>query len=55
MKNNETALWLIVAVALGLFAYSLTSIIMNGFRFYMVYPLLLGIVNLIAIWLLRKA
>jgi len=55
MKNKETALWLVVAVALGLFAFSLTSIIMNGFRFYMVYPLLLGIVNLIAIWLLRKA
>jgi putative effector of murein hydrolase len=54
MKNNETALWLIVAVALGLFAYSLTSILFNGFRFYMAYPLLLGIVNLLAFWLLRK-
>jgi len=51
-KNN--ALWLIVAVALGLFAYSLTAIFVNGFKWYLLYPLVLGIINLVAFFYLKK-
>ena len=51
MRN---ALWLILAVSLGLFSFSGTAITMNGFQLYMVYPVILGIVNLVAFWLLRE-
>ncbi|MFC2135650.1 hypothetical protein ACFLTH_13630 [Bacteroidota bacterium] len=54
MDKNNTAIWLIVAVALGLFAYSLVSIFVNGFQMYKLYPLILGVINLIAIYLLKK-
>jgi hypothetical protein len=54
MDKKNTALWLIVAVALGLFAFSFTAILVNGFRTYMLYPALLGIVNLVAFYLLRR-
>jgi len=54
MKNINTALWLVIAVALGLFVYSLTAIFVNGFRWYLLYPLLLGIVNLVAFFMLKK-
>ena len=54
MDNKNIGLWLIVAVALGLFAFSFTSIIVNGFRAYMIYPVLLGIVNLVAFYFLRR-
>jgi hypothetical protein len=48
------ALWLILAVALGLFAYSLTAIFVNGFKMHLLYPLALGIINLIAFFMLKK-
>jgi hypothetical protein len=48
------ALWLILAVALGLFAYSLTAIFVNGFKMHLLYPLLLGIINLIVFFMLKK-
>ena len=51
MKNG---LWLILAVSLGLFAYSLTGIIVNGFNLHLAYPLLMGLVNLVAFFMLRK-
>lgn len=54
MKNKDNALWLVAAVALGLFAYSLTSIFVNGFRWHLLYPLLLGVINLAALWMLKK-
>jgi len=54
MKRQNAVLWLIIAVALGLIAYSLTAIFVNGFRAYSLYPLLLGIVNLIAFYMLKK-
>ena len=50
----KAGLWLILAVALGLFAYSLVSIIINGFAWYKLYPIILGIVNLTAMWMLGK-
>lgn len=52
MKNN--ALWLIVAVALGLMAYSIVAITVNGFNLHLLYPLLMGFVNLAAFFMLRK-
>jgi hypothetical protein len=54
MDNNKTANWLIIAVALGLFAFSGSSMYVNGFRFYLMYPVFLGIINLAAIWLMKK-
>jgi|GEM_PF-1470458 hypothetical protein len=48
MDNKDTAIWLIIAVALGLFAFSAVSIFVNGFRMYKLYPFILGVVNLIA-------
>ncbi len=50
----ENALWLVLAVALGLFAYSSTAIAVNDFKVYLLYPTILGIVNLVALWLLKK-
>jgi hypothetical protein len=50
----ENALWLVLAVALGLFAYSSTAIIVNGFNLHLLYPIILGIVNLVALWMLKK-
>jgi uncharacterized membrane protein YvlD (DUF360 family) len=50
----ENALWLVLAVALGLFAYSFTAIAVNGFNPYLLYPVILGIVNLVALWMLKK-
>jgi hypothetical protein len=54
MGDKNTALWLIVAVAFGLFAFSLTSIIANGFQLYKLYTLILGIINLIAAYLIKN-
>ncbi len=54
MDDKNNAIWLIVAVALGLFAYSLVGIFVNGFQMYKIYPLILGAVNLIAIYLLKR-
>jgi putative effector of murein hydrolase len=54
MINMKTTLWLVLAVALGLFAYSLTAIFVNGFNWHLLYPLLLGIVNLAAFFMLRQ-
>lgn len=54
MKNRDMAIWLIVAVALGLFAFSLVSIFVNGFKMYKLYPLVLGFVNLAAVYMLKK-
>ena len=54
MKNQNIALWLILAVALGLFTYSLVSIFVNGFKMYKLYPLALGVINLIAFYMLKK-
>ncbi|MBN1897029.1 MAG: hypothetical protein JW789_04915 [Candidatus Aenigmarchaeota archaeon] len=54
MDDKNRAIWLIAAVALGLFAYSLVGIFVNGFQMYKLYPLILGAVNLIAIYFLRK-
>jgi hypothetical protein len=51
MRNG---LWLVLAVALGLIAYSLTAIFVNGFNWHLLYPLLLGIINLAAFFWLRK-
>jgi len=51
---NNVGLWLIVAVAMGLFAFSIVSIIVNGFDLYKLYPLILGIVNLVAFFLIKK-
>jgi putative effector of murein hydrolase len=51
MKN---ALWLVLAVALGLFAYSLTAVFVNGFNWHLLYPLLLGIINLVAFFMLKE-
>ena len=53
MPDNN-ALWLIVAVALGLFAFSLVGIAVNGFSLYLLYPLILGIINLVAFAMLRR-
>ena len=39
MNDKNTAIWLILAVALGLFAYSLVSIFVNGFQAYKLYKL----------------
>ncbi len=52
--DDNNAIWLVVAVALGLFAYSLVGIFVNGFQAYKLYPLVLGIVNLIAVYLLKR-
>ena len=54
MSNKSNALWLIVAVALGLMAYSLVGIAVNGFNPHLLYPLLMGLVNLAAFFMLRK-
>jgi hypothetical protein len=54
MSTANNALWLIVAVALGLMAYSLVGIAANGFQMHMLYPLLMGFVNLAAFFMLRK-
>lgn len=54
MNKKEYALWLILAVALGLFAYSLTAIFVNGYKMHLLYPLLVGVVNLIAFFMLKK-
>lgn len=51
MKN---ALWFVLAVSLGLFAYSLTAIIVNGFRAHMLYPLILGVINIAAFFMLKR-
>ncbi|MBW2978368.1 hypothetical protein KY331_05985 [Candidatus Woesearchaeota archaeon] len=52
--QKRIALWLIAAVALGLLAYSLVSIFVNGFKMYKLYPLSLGVINLIAFYMLKK-
>ncbi|MBW2995282.1 hypothetical protein KY312_02935 [Candidatus Woesearchaeota archaeon] len=54
MEEKNIALWLIVAVAFGLFAYSLVSIFVNGFKMYKLYTLALGVINLIAFYMLKK-
>ena len=54
MKKQNIALLLIIAVALGLFAFSLVSIFVNGFKMYKLYPLALGVVNLIVFYILIK-
>jgi hypothetical protein len=54
MDHKNTAIWLIVAVTLGLFAFSLVGIFVNGFLMYKLYPLILGLINLIAIYFLKK-
>lgn len=54
MKNKEFGLWLIIAVALGLIVFSLTGILVNGFKMYLLYPIALGIVNLVAYFILKK-
>ena len=54
MDNKDMAICLIISVALGLFAYSLASILANGFQMYKLYTLILGVVNLIAVYLLKK-
>ncbi len=54
MSNKNNALWLILAVALGLFAFSLVSIFVNGFKAYKLYLIGLGIINLIAFFMLKK-
>jgi hypothetical protein len=51
MKNGE---WLIVIVAMGLLAYSLTGIAVNGFQMHLIYPVMLAAVNLAAFWMIRK-
>jgi hypothetical protein len=50
----ENALWLVLAVALGLFAYSFTAIVVNGFNAHLLYPIILGVINIVALWMLRK-
>ena len=55
MKNNKAfGMWLIIAVALGLIVFSLTGILVNGFKIYLLYPIALSIVNLMAYFMLRK-
>jgi len=54
MDNKNTAIWLIVAVTLGLFSFSLVSIFVNGFQMYKLYPLILGLINLTNIYFLKK-
>ena len=54
MRYPSFALWLVAAVALGLFAYSLTAILFNGYSVHMLYPLLLGGINLDAFYALKK-
>ncbi len=54
MNNKNMGVLLIIAVALGLFAFSSVSIFVNGFKMYKIYPLLLGFVNLVAVYYLYK-
>jgi len=54
MKPKSNALWLILAVALGLFAYSFDGIFVNGFKMHLLYPLTLGVINLLALFMLKK-
>lgn len=54
MESTDTGRWLVLAVALGLFAFGFTAIFVNGFQPYMLYTILLGIVNLFALFLMRK-
>ena len=51
VKNGE---WLVVIVALGLLAYSLTGMAVNGFQMHLLYPVILAAVNLAAFWMIRK-
>ncbi len=51
VSNGE---WLVVIVALGLLAYSLTGIIVNGFQMHLLYPIILAALNLVAFWMIRK-
>jgi len=44
---------IIVAVALGLFAYSLVSIFVNVFQMYKLYPFALGVINSIVFYMLK--
>ncbi|MBU3941686.1 MAG: hypothetical protein KKF74_02125 [Nanoarchaeota archaeon] len=46
-------MWLIIAVALGLIVFSLTGILVNGFKIYLLYPIALGLVNLVAYFLIK--
>lgn len=49
MKEIPSSGWLVLAVALGLFAYSIVSVVVNGFGWYKLYPFALGLVNLVAL------
>lgn len=49
----KIAEWLILAVSLGLFTYSLTAILTNGYKQYLLYPILLAIINIIALLFLK--
>jgi len=52
-KNKTFGMWLIIAVALGLIVFSLTGILVNGFKIYLLYPIALGLVNLVAYFLIK--
>lgn len=52
--KHETPHWLVIGVALGLFAFSGTAIAANGFQMYMAYPMVLGIINLLAVWMMKS-
>jgi|AntAceMinimDraft_4_1070372.scaffolds.fasta_scaffold00905_2 hypothetical protein len=53
MDRRTYALWLVFAVSLGLMVFSLAGIIVNGFRVYLLYPLILGLINIYC-WFILK-
>lgn len=54
MDEKNVALWLVLIVALGLFAYGGVAILANGFNAHLVYPLSLGVINVAAFSMLKK-
>ncbi len=51
MENSH---WLVLAAGLGMITYASTGIAVNGFSMHLLYPVIMGLLNLLAVWMLRK-